>query len=319
MEFLLKNSREMNKLSICCITFNQDKFVAQAIDGFLNQRVNFDTEIIIGDDSSADCTAKICEEYQSKYPERIKLIKNKINIGMGPNFTQTLLQCSGEYIAVCEGDDYWTDPYKLQKQVDFLDANLDFAICFHNSRILNEEAPEITSFSNPQSQREINTFEDLAHGEFIYTATCVFRNANFKKYPTRFDVFLNNYTLDLHNAQFGKIKYINEVMSVYRKHMGGVWSMVAREKTLMNQLPTYKFYINYFDKKYKHYFIRHVQNITNELISIIVANKDYKNFWRYYKDFVYYNIRNRNKFKRIAYIFLKANYDRTRQLMAGNE
>jgi glycosyltransferase involved in cell wall biosynthesis len=290
------------------------------------QKTSFSFEIILGEDESKDGTREICEEYAEKYPNKIVLFlrsrKDVIYVNGNPvgryNFIQCIKSTRGKYIAICEGDDYWSDPYKLQKQIDFLEQNPDFAICFHNSRILNEDDPEKISYSNAMDQVEITTFDDLARGEYIYTATCVFRNEHFKKFPEKYYLFINNYTLDLHNAQFGKIKYLNEVMSVYRKHKGGIWSMVSRERTLMNQLPTYKFYLDYFGMKYRHYFIRHVKNITNELMLIIVANRDYKNFWRYYKEYVYYNIKDRNKIKRIAYVLLKANYDKFKQLVGGN-
>jgi glycosyltransferase involved in cell wall biosynthesis len=313
-------------VSVCVITYQHVNFIKTCLDGVLMQKASFNFEIIIGEDESNDGTREICLEYASKYPDKIQLFlrsrKDVIYINGTPtgryNFLECIKSAQGKYIAICEGDDYWTDPYKLQKQINFLEENPEFAICFHNARIQNEDNSQIITYSNPVDQAEISSYEDLARGEFIYTTTCVFRREQFKKFPERFYLYINNYTIDLHNAQYGKIKYINEVMGVYRKHKGGIWSMVPREKTLMNQLPTYKFYLNYFEKKYQPYFKQHLKNITNELISIILAKKDYKNFWRYYKDYVYFNISDRNNIKRITYILLKANYDRLKQIVKGN-
>jgi glycosyltransferase involved in cell wall biosynthesis len=308
-------------VSVICPTYNHEKFIAQALDGFLMQKTSFKFEIIVHDDASTDSTASIVRKYESQYPNTFRNIlqtENQLSKCIG-NVTRIVFAASrGKYIALCEGDDYWTDPNKLQKQIDFLEANEDFSICFHNSKIINQDFTEEISYTNNGTQKEISYFEDLAKGEFIYTATSVFRNYKLRNFPEKDFIYMNNYTLDLHNAQYGKIKYINEVMGVYRKHKGGMWSMVAREKTLMNQLPTYKFYLNYFDKKYKHYFKQHLKNITNELISIIVANNDYKNFWRYYKDYVYYNISDRNRLIKIAYILIKANYGKLKQTVKGN-
>jgi glycosyltransferase involved in cell wall biosynthesis len=305
-------------LDIPMCVYNHGKYIAQAIEGVINQQTDFKYRLIIGEDCSTDNSREIIQKCVENYPSIIKVFFHDKNIGTVENSRILFRESKAKYVALCDGDDYWTDRDKLQKQIDFLEQNPDFAICFHNSRILNEDAPEEISYSNAMDQVEITTFDDLARGEYIYTATCVFRNEHFKKFPEKYYSFMNNYTLDLHNAQFGKIKYINEVMSVYRKHRGGIWSMVARERTLMNQLPTYKFYLDYFGMKYRHYFIRHVKNITNELMLIIVANRDYKNFWRYYKEYVYYNIKDRNKIKRIAYVLLKANYDKFKQLVGGN-
>ena len=304
-------------LDIPMCTYNHGKYIGQAIEGVIQQKASFKYRLIIGEDCSTDNTREVIKRYLEENPSIMKVFFHDKNIGAVENSKILFKESNSKYVALCDGDDFWIDPYKLKKQVDFLEANPDFAICFHNARILNEDNPESVTYSNPFGQRGISTFEDLAKGEFIYTATCVFRNEHFKKFPEQYYSFMNNYTLDLHNAQFGKIKYIDDVMSVYRKHKGGIWSMVARERTLINQLPTYRFYINYFDKKYRHYFIAHVKNITNELISIIVSKKDYKNFWRYYKEYVYYNF-STSKLRRIIYLLMKANYDRARELLKRN-
>jgi hypothetical protein len=110
------------------------------------------------------------------------------------------------------------------------------------------------------------------------------------KFPMKHWEYMNNYTLDLHNAQFGKIKYIDEVMSVYRKHSGGIWSMVSRKRTLISQLPTYKFYLGYFDKKYKDYFFRHLKNLTKELIYLDISTNDKDDIFRHFLDYCRYNL-----------------------------
>jgi glycosyltransferase involved in cell wall biosynthesis len=118
-------------LSIACITYNQEKYIGQCIDGFLMQKTSFPIEIIIHDDASMDNTAKILKEYADKYPDLITPIfqtENQYSKGINPGFEFVFPECRGKYIAICEGDDYWTDPYKLQKQVDFLEANSDYVL-----------------------------------------------------------------------------------------------------------------------------------------------------------------------------------------------
>ncbi|QYS90774.1 glycosyltransferase [Flavobacterium covae] len=123
----------MIKVSVCMITYNHEKYIKQAIESILMQKTNFDFELIISNDNSNDTTHKIILDLLEEHidSKKIKYLHNKKNLGMMPNFIQAIQNCKGEYIALCEGDDYWTDPEKLQKQVDFLDTNKNFAICFH--------------------------------------------------------------------------------------------------------------------------------------------------------------------------------------------
>ncbi len=211
-------------ISVCIITYNHEKFIRQAIESILNQRCSYEIEIIIGEDCSTDKTRSICEEYKDQHPRKIKLYKRSKNLGMIPNFVKTLKACKGNYIAFCEGDDYWTDPYKLQKQVDFLEENKEFSICFHKVKLLENKELKEDNISNVPSQ--ITTIKDLvSRPNYIHTPSCVFRN-NLDKIP-----FTNIYTsplgdLYLHvmNAQFGKIFYFPEPMAIYRIHSSSNWS-----------------------------------------------------------------------------------------------
>src|ERR1700739_2391661 len=110
-------------ISVCMITYNHEKYIAQAIESVLAQKTNFPVELVIGDDYSTDSTRKICLDYKKKHPDILKLRFPDKNMGMMPNFIANLKECDSRYIALLEGDDYWTDPYKLQKQFDFLEAN----------------------------------------------------------------------------------------------------------------------------------------------------------------------------------------------------
>ncbi|HMH32107.1 MAG TPA: glycosyltransferase [Puia sp.] len=305
------------RCAVWMVTYNHEKYIAEAIESVLKQETSFTYKLFIGDDCSSDSTTDICRIYSERYPDKIDLVVNEKNRGAHGNGVRTYhrcLQSGAEYLALCEGDDYWTDPHKLQKQIGFLESNRDYAICFHNSKIINDEEPEKISFSNLPDQPETSEFGDLAEKEFIYTATCLFRSEDLKKFPQKHYRYLNNYTLDLNNAQYGYIKYLDEVMSVYRKHRGGIWSMVAREKTLIEHLPVYKFYVRYFHKKYRKYFLKHLKDMSAELVSLKLANNDFSNFWRYYREYFIYNIQDRNERKHIASIFKKAVLAQTRQI-----
>src|ERR1700741_4673788 len=126
-------------VSVCLITYNHAPYLRQAIESVLAQKTSFSTEFIIADDFSTDGARDIIKEYVSKDPGRIHAILRDRNIGAGPNFIEMLQAAKGKYIAYLEGDDYWTDPNKLQKQIDFLEQHPDFALCFHQVRLIKND------------------------------------------------------------------------------------------------------------------------------------------------------------------------------------
>lgn len=218
-------------VNIFMVAYNHEPYIAQAIESVLVQKTNFDYQLVIGEDCSTDGTRDIVKKYADKYPNKIKAILNSKNIGAMPNADQVFKACTGKYIAMLEGDDYWTDPYKLQKQVDFLERNMDFAICFHKVMFEYENDPDRKQFSNI-NQKDVTTIEELAQGNYIYTASCIFRNRLSKLPDWFFQCPIGDYPLHLFNAQYGKIKFINEIMGVYRIHQGGVWSTKNWANTL---------------------------------------------------------------------------------------
>src|ERR1700744_2913065 len=206
------------KVSVIMITYNHEKFIREAIEGVLMQKTNFDFELIIANDHSPDNTDIIVSEFINTHKQgcRIKYFSHKTNLGMMPNFIFALSQSKSEYIALCEGDDYWIDENKLQKQVDFLDANSEFNICFHNVHLKNG-----TEFlKNEISNTDISTRTDLVtQGNFIHTPSAIFINI-IQKTPLWFEnVMPGDYPLWLMvSGSKGKIKYIDEIMAVYRVH-----------------------------------------------------------------------------------------------------
>ncbi len=213
------------KVSVCMITYNHEKFITRAIESVLMQETDFDCELVIGEDCSTDRTRKIVMEYKKKYPDKIRLLLPEKNIGMISNFVQTLKACHGQYVALLEGDDYWTNPLKLQKQADFLDANPDFAICFHNAISMWESGERPPKLLCPDDLKEVSTLEDLIYANIIPTLTVMFRNKLFDIFPSWYsNLKYGDWPLHILNAQYGKIGYINETMAVYRIHQGGVAS-----------------------------------------------------------------------------------------------
>lgn len=206
-------------LSVCLITYNHNKYIREAIDSVLMQKVNFTWELIIADDFSTDGTREIVLEYKEKYPDFIKLILQKKNVGPTQNWRDVITSPKSKYIAYFEGDDYWTDPYKLQKQVDFLEEHPEFSLCFHNALIIWEDRSQDPKYFCAKNQKETSTIEDVVEKWFIPTASMVFRKEYITHLPEWFkDVYNGDYALHLLLADKGKIGYIDKVMSVYRKN-----------------------------------------------------------------------------------------------------
>lgn len=229
-------------VSVSCITFNHAPYIRACLDGFLMQKTSFIFEILIHDDCSTDGTREIIEEYSKKYPDIIFPIfqtENQYSKGVrGMMARFNFPRSRGKYIALCEGDDYWSDPYKLQRQVDFLEANTDFSICFHNMKILNESNPSAIEFTNSKDQESVSSILDLASkGNFMFTASVVFKKPKdgFPNWLT--DLPIGDYAIHLFNAQFGKIKFLDQVMGVYRIHAGGVWGSFSKEKLYDRWIP----------------------------------------------------------------------------------
>lgn len=211
-------------LSVVMITYNHALYIKQAIESILSQNTNFEFELIISNDKSTDETDAIIKETLASNPNghKVKYFNNEVNLGMMPNSVAALEKASGKYIALCEGDDYWCDDQKLQIQADFLENNLDFSLCFHNVYLLTDtEMKE----DNPRKKiQEITTIYDLAKNNYIHTPSVMYRN-NLFELPKYFgEAPIGDYFLHMLNAQHGKIKYIDKLMSVYRIHNTSYWS-----------------------------------------------------------------------------------------------
>lgn len=211
-------------VSISCITYNHARFIRRCLDGFMMQQCDFDFEVLIHDDASTDGTQEIIREYQEKYPEIIKPVfqsENQWSKGVSISATYNWPRAEGKYIAACEGDDYWTDPFKLQKQVDFLEGNEEYAGCFHltpmliddsfGERIFGSNAPDV-----------VNAEESISLWSLFHTSSFVFKRSALY-YPKELqNIFSGDMALFSIIAKSGLLKKIPEKMSVYRKHEGGI-------------------------------------------------------------------------------------------------
>lgn len=234
----------MPLVDVNVVTYNHEKFVARAIESVLEQKTNFEYRLIIGDDCSTDNTQSIIRDYAQQYPERIQVllasehrgIEHKDRVGI-----ELLRLNTAKYVALLDGDDYWSDPYKLQKQVDFLDAHFDFAICYHNVVRFHDDGSLPISNMCPPGQKDISTIEDLLVSNFIPTCSAMFRRGLYGELPDWFyTTKAGDWALHVLNAEYGKIGYINEVMAAYRIQPAGMWSSLAPEQQVAHLIKSFR-------------------------------------------------------------------------------
>lgn len=213
----MSNSQPM--LSVLCITYNHEKYINQTIDSFLMQETTFDFEIVIGEDCSTDRTREICLEYKAKYPDKINLLLPEKNQGLMGNFIATLEACKGKYIAVCGGDDYWTDPLKLQKQVDFLEANPDYSMCFHNTLVVYENNSKESLLKNHEKYDRDYSAKELFQVQLPFQASSVVFRMTMLHFPKNYREYaVEDIGLFLSLSESGKVRGLSDMMSVYRRH-----------------------------------------------------------------------------------------------------
>lgn len=226
-------------VSICCITFNHESYIEQALDGFLLQKTEFPLEILIHDDASTDKTADIIKEYEKKYPKLIKPIlqtENQYSKGVDV-FRLNAQRAKGKYIAICEGDDYWTDPQKLQIQVDFLEVYTDYTLCFHAADVKKEDKLFCHSEAPYVQDREY-TATELLENWIAPTASFVLRKDVLdypEKHPERFVV--GDTIIVLKSLALGKVRGFSKKMSVYRIHQSSTTYTINQSKEATMKWP----------------------------------------------------------------------------------
>lgn len=215
-------------VSICSITYNHAPYIRQCLDGFLMQKCDFRYEIIINDDCSTDGTTEIVKEYAEKYPDLIKPIyheENQYKKGVRGMFaTFCFPKAQGKYIALCEGDDYWTDPLKLQKQVDYMEATPNCKMTVTNARVITEK--EELDWSRYKEDSYITPEEMITGGGlYVQTASIVYRNGLLNGYPECCrKCHVGDYPLQIWATLQGKVYYFSEKMVVYRYQFSGAWT-----------------------------------------------------------------------------------------------
>ncbi|MBD3896237.1 glycosyltransferase [Halomonas sp. ML-15] len=238
-------------VSIKCNAYNHAGYIRDAINGFLMQRTTFPFEIIIHDDASTDGTDKIIYEYMERYPSIIRGVlqrENQYSQGKKPGiFTSHLVR--GKYIAFCEGDDYWLDENKLQVQAEFLENNPDFSVCGHDACVI-ENGIVVRESKLPANQKFDFSAFDLQRGVYVLTLSAMFVNKLGEVPPEQSQVINGDDFFLSRLGEFGGSKFLPQIIpAVYRRHEGGVWSLVDDRKRKAHSINTQYWIMQYYSRK----------------------------------------------------------------------
>lgn len=263
------------KVSVLTTTYNHEQYIGQAIESVLAQQTDFTWEQVVAEDCSTDQTRAVVTAWQRRYPDQIKPILRERNIGGRQNFLDAFRACRGDYIAILEGDDYWTSPHKLQQQVDFLNAHPDHSICFHAVETRDEADPHTAKVV--RAARARYTLEDLLEQNMIPTCSVMFRNRLFDSFP---DWYLKapagDWPLHVLNAQHGDIGYIDQVMAVYRVHAGGVWSPKVSSDRRRQILTILRLFYDNLDPAYRPQIEQSLARWHFKAVNALLLEQDYR-------------------------------------------
>jgi len=240
-------------VSISCVAYNHEKYIHKAIESFLMQRTNFAYEVLIHDDASTDHTASIIREYEKKYPDIIKPVyqsENQWSKGVRVDFEFNYKRARGKYVAICDGDDYWTDPYKLQKQVDFLEKNDEFSICFHSIQTIDEKGNKVNIDKSKKEVKRVTGLSDIIKGNYISAVSVLFRNGLISDddfYTLSDGLYFDDWIYHILNAEKGLIYFFNEPMAAYRLTKAGLSRSTDKIRRIEDKLKFYSRLKNHFD------------------------------------------------------------------------
>ena len=243
----------MNEITVTviCLAYNHEAWIRDALDGFVSQEAPFGIEVLVHDDASTDGTADIIRDYAARYPDRIHPVLERENqfsrgIAIGPRLLAPLIH--GRYVALCEGDDYWTDPHKLAKQVAALEAHPEADICAHRARRVNTAGTRSRGYVAPRLHDAVLSTDEIilgGGGRFVATASLLCRTEAYKQWTPMREVVVNDFVLQLQGAARGGMVYLSDCMSAYRTGVPGSWThrhsgrRTAVRQTMKQMLDTF--------------------------------------------------------------------------------
>lgn len=266
-------------VSVCIITWNHERFIAQALDSVFEQRTTFEYEVVIGVDYSTDRTRDIVEAYAARYPDAIRPKFYEERVGLKTNFVETLGRCRGKYVAVLSGDDYWIDPYKLQRQVQFLDNNPDYSLVGDNAIVFSEESATVVRLARTSVVAlDVATSELMVHNPFI-ASTVMFRNI-VKEFPAvYFESVGEDRRLYILISQHGKCCCSPNVSGVYRVHSNSITtkrrsSYEGRKSMLLESILNAERWNEYLGGGYQHEVELVREKASRRLVSMALLHLD---------------------------------------------
>lgn len=286
-------------ISAIVLTYNQCAYIADCIEGILSQDTAFAYEIIIADDCSTDGTREICESYAAKYPSLIKLVASEQNVGAVANEQRAFLAAKGKYIATCEGDDFWSDTMKLQRQVDFLESHPDYSVCFHRFKKLHVEdgCEDNDGCDNLFTDTEKTSIEISMH-QFIHQWCTQYLTMVFRKECYDFDAYKKyKYFRDTHQVYHlmknGRCRLFSFYGGVYRMTGGGTYTTMDEfRRAQMTLNVDRELWKNNKDKRWKEMCTIVMQNMIDNFASL----KEYKSFLVEYAFIIFFQSLNIRKF-----------------------
>lgn len=279
-------------VSVVMITYGHEQYIKQAIEGVLMQECDFEIELIVANDCSPDSTDSVVNKIikNTSKSSWIKYNKHIQNKGANENFFWAVQQCKGKYIALCEGDDYWTDPLKLQKQVDFLESNPSYVMACHSINELKNDVLYKADWRCNKNRAKYK-LEDYLYELFFHTSSVVYRNVTLPTYINSTKILNGDYAVFSYILTKGKLYYFNEIMSVYRKHDGGITNSALHKK-------------NHKVLESKNYIFENLNAITN----FIYAKYIRLNFLIEQEIFLMNSRKSSYNINRFKYWFYKLNY-----------
>lgn len=256
------------KVSIVVTSYNHEKYIEQCLEAVLAQKGDFEMEIILGDDCSIDGTGQILDGYIKKYPNIIQKLHHEENLGITKNLKRCLDACTGKYITICEGDDYWTSDGKIQRQMQLLETHPEYSMCFSALTLYYEQEGKSTLHNDQvKFPRDELTIEDLIAVNYIGNfSCCMYRASVVHKLPDRlFKMFTVDWMFNMACSEMGKIGFIREPLSVYRIHAKGAWAGKTDIAQISGIIERIKDYNQYFQCRYDDLFEKKLIALADQL------------------------------------------------------
>lgn len=285
---LLNHPADIPLVSVCMITYGHARFIEQSIKSIIEQKTTFEFVLAISDDCSPDNTAEVVHNLIATHPKayRIRYHRHEKNVGVMVNFTTLMESCSTPYLALCEGDDFWQDENKLQKQIEFLSANPEYVLSCHDA--VDVDTNGELSPTKRLAKHEMRDFsgEELQKGAYVLTLTMCFKNV-IRKFPDEFD-FVNNGDLFLTVllGAFGKCHFHFDIQpAAYRVHLGGMWSLKSQVERWKMAAVSYFYFAKYFnranEKKLALHFATMYTQRGEEVFGHLIRERLHSQAWRY--------------------------------------